>query len=197
MALAVIMLMAGCSSDDPPARTAPSIPEPTASPTTTNPDPYAVPAVIDEAYLNRVLAALDQAAADALRSSMKERALTEESLQILNAVYSDEAFQERVNLLLEAAENGFSGYRTNPGAVKTSVNQIISSNPECTFLSVGRNYDAIATNPESPLPIQYVGLRRQEGDAAENTRNPTRWTIFYDGFLEDRSQPLDPCTSSS
>ena len=33
---------------------------PTATVPTTPPDPYAVPAVIDEAYVNRVLAALDQ-----------------------------------------------------------------------------------------------------------------------------------------
>ena len=36
---------------------------PTATVPTVPPDPYSVPAVIDEAYVNRVLAALDQVSA--------------------------------------------------------------------------------------------------------------------------------------
>ena len=57
VAVAVVVAgLAGCgvggsSGADGPTATRPTVP----------PDPYAVPAVIDEAYVNRVLAALDQA----------------------------------------------------------------------------------------------------------------------------------------
>lgn len=193
---AILLLTAGCADDDPPPRSQASIPEATATPSTTNPDPYAIPAVIDEAYLNRVLAALDAALADALRSSMRERTLTDESVRILRAVYSDEALRDRVNALQEAAEDGFRGYRSSPGAVVTTVNRMISSASSCAFFAVRRNYDQVASNPATDLPQQYVGLRRVNDQAGPSQDNPTGWTIFYDGFPEDRSEPPDPCTSS-
>lgn len=194
---AVLLLTAGCSDDNPPPRSQASIPEATAAPSTTNPDPYAVPGVIDEAYLNRVLAALDDAAGKATRSSMRERAMTEESLQILKAVYLDEAFRERVNLLQDNAENGFRNYRSNPGAVKTTVARIISSTPTCVFMNVQRDYREVAANPPPPDTDQYVGLREHPVGSDPEGHNPTPWIIIYDGFLEDGSQPPDPCTRSS
>ena len=60
VAAAVVAVgVAGCGGDGSGATDGP-----TASVPTTPPDPYAVPAVIDEAYVNRVLAALDQANGD-------------------------------------------------------------------------------------------------------------------------------------
>ncbi len=197
LAVAVIVLLVACSDDDPPVRTAPSIPEATPAPSTTNPDPYAIPPVIDETYINRVLAAHEHAAADALRSSMKERVLTERSLQILQAVYSDNAFREQINALQESAEEGFRGYRANPGAVRTTVDRMISAGPTCAFFSVNRNYDEVASNPASDLPMQYVALRRLAPDAPPNEHNPTPWIVIYDGFQQDHSQPPDPCASPS
>ena len=63
--LATLVLLGACSggNDDDAAasRTLPSAPPETPTTTTSAPaDPYAIPAVIDEAYVNRVLAALDQ-----------------------------------------------------------------------------------------------------------------------------------------
>lgn len=195
---AVLLFTAGCSDDDPPPRSAASIPEATAAPATTNPDPYAIPSVIDEAYLNRVLAALDNANADAVRSSMREGAMTEESLQILRALYSGEALSERVNLLQDDAENGFRGYKPNPGSVKTTITKIISSTPKCAFVSVLRDYKAVAANPSlEEGTVQYVGMRELPSEDDPDHRNPTPWIIVYDGFLESGSQPPDPCTASS
>jgi len=197
LAVAVIMLLVACSDDDPPTRTAPSIPEATAAPSTTNPDPYAIPPVIDEAYINRVLAALDAAYGDAIRSSIREGAMTEESLQILDAIYTGESLRERVNLLQGDAEKGFRDYRTNPGSVETTVARMISSTPDCSFMNVRRNYQGVATNPPPPDTDQYVGLRKRRSEDGGDGHNPTPWIIVYDGFLESGSQPPNPCTASS
>ncbi|MFN2504089.1 MAG: hypothetical protein ABR540_07650, partial [Acidimicrobiales bacterium] len=64
VAVAVLSLVA-CSDDptvDPPSATVG-----TEAPSTTSADPYAVPAVIDEAYVNRVLAGLDAAVGEVVR----------------------------------------------------------------------------------------------------------------------------------
>ena len=64
---------------------------PTATVPTVPPDPYAVPAVIDEAYVNRVLAALDQAVGDVVRMVIRTKVLSPEAIERLQAIYVGDA----------------------------------------------------------------------------------------------------------
>jgi len=68
VAVAVLMTLAACKesgSASPPVNGATV---PTAAPTTTTTNPYAVPQVIDAAYFNRVLAGLDAVEGDVVAS---------------------------------------------------------------------------------------------------------------------------------
>jgi hypothetical protein len=62
-ALALLLGACGGGDDDEALPPPPSIAEPTTVPA----DPYAVPAVIDAAYVNRVLEGLDAAVGDVVR----------------------------------------------------------------------------------------------------------------------------------
>ncbi len=87
MAVALLVL-AACGGDKEPLGPTATVPQPT---TTT--DPYAVPAVIDEAYVNRVLAGLDQAVGDIVRLVVSTRDIPPEVIDRLKAMYVGDALQ--------------------------------------------------------------------------------------------------------
>src|SRR3954452_13325268 len=62
---------------------------------TTTTNPYAVPAVIDVAYVNRVLAGLDAAVGDIVRQVIRTKAIPQEALDRMRAVYADPARLQR------------------------------------------------------------------------------------------------------
>ena len=191
---AILLLTAGCSDDDPPPRSQASIPGATAAPSTTNPDPYAVPPVIDEAYINRVLAAHDAVMAEAVRSVVAARSLTSEAVQRMQAMFSGATLAEQTNLLQEDAEAGFPGYLPDPGPVHSKVTKVVSADANCIFVGVARDYSAVAANPSAAVRDQYVALKRLQDRDDPHDFNPTPWITVYDGFMKDRSQPRNPCT---
>ena len=89
VAAAVVAVgVAGCGGDDSGAADGP-----TASVPTVPPDPYAVPAVIDEAYVNRVLAALDQAVGDVVRMVVSTKSYPPDAIERLQALYVGDCLQ--------------------------------------------------------------------------------------------------------
>ena len=105
--------LAGCSSGDEPA--APTATLGTAPATTAAADPYAVPPVIDEAYVNRVLEGLDAAVGDVVRMVVRERTMPREVLDRLDALYLGEFVQIRRDLLAADLQSGLSNYHSVPG----------------------------------------------------------------------------------
>ncbi len=78
MVVALLLLSAACGGKDEPLGPIGSVPQAT---TTTN--PYAVPEVIDEAYVNRVLAGLDQAYGDLTRLIVSTENIVPEAIDRL------------------------------------------------------------------------------------------------------------------
>ena len=72
MLLAAVVL-AACGGKDEPL-----VPTATVPQATTTTDPYAIPTVIDEAYVNRVLAGLDHAVGDVTRTAILSAAVTQD-----------------------------------------------------------------------------------------------------------------------
>jgi len=60
---------------------------------------------------------------------------------------------------------------------------------------VARDYGAVAADTSKAIRDQYVGLRRLSDDAEPSPHNPTGWTVIYDGYLANFSQPADPCAA--
>ena len=84
------LVVAACSSGSGEAEQRTTVPTAPALTTTTN--PYAVPEVIDAAYVNRVLTGLDAAVGDVVRIVLAAGHVTPESLDRLEALDQGEAF---------------------------------------------------------------------------------------------------------
>ena len=142
----------------------------TDAPTTTEPtDPWAVPDEIDEAYVQRVLTKLYEIEGDARRIAVREGLVTEEVLNLLNSIYSEDRAIFIINSFAEAAVTGFEGVKRPPGDVAIRVQTIHRGTEQCIFAKATVSYNAVATNPAPPGPLQVV-LRPSKSNIA-------RWRI--------------------
>ncbi len=189
--MAALALAAGCNgkADGGPETTLP--PPSTAS--TTPPDPYAVPAVIDEAYVNRVLAGLDAANGDVLRLVVRERTIPQEVLDRIDALYVGEFVQIQRDLLAADLQAGFSNVRPSSGNRETRVSELITASPNCIFARVNRDYSPVVVRTNPRLNMQWVMLRPLDPARDPHNYNPTPWIYVYDGFQPDGTAPPNRC----
>lgn len=186
--------LAGCSSGGDSAF--PTATLGTAPPVTPTTDPYAVPAVIDAAYVNRVLAGLDAAVGEVVRIVVRDRTIPQEVLDRLDALYVGEFVQIRRDLLAVDVQTGLSNYHVVPGNQKTVVSELISTNRTCVFARVQRDYSAVALKPNRAFDTQWVILKPLDGSRDPRNYNPTPWAYIYDGFEPDRTAPPDQCVTT-
>jgi len=183
------LFVGACNGSEEPLGPAATLPQPT---TTT--DPYAVPAVIDEAYVNRVLAGLDHAVGDVTRSVVSERAVSADSVDRLKALYTGEFLRLSVASYEADMRNGFSGYRESPGDKTTVVTRLIAVSPKCIFAEVARNYSEVSKSPQS-TSTEWVAIEPSDVQS-EPDSNPTGWVFVYDGFDPGRTEPTNPCVGT-
>jgi hypothetical protein len=169
--------------------------EPPAPTTTTTTNPYAVPAVIDIAYVNRVLAGLDAATGDIVRLVVRTRTIPPEALDRMRAIYSDpNRLQRSIDGFQRDIRDGFKAYQQNPGNKTTLVTELVTATRSCIFARVRRDYSHVGINPPPAVDPQWVALRPIDRPDLM-AYNPTHWSYVYDGFEEDRSRPANPCVS--
>ena len=183
---------AGDESTDEPGATVPT--EAPTSSTTAVADVSTIPPVIDEAYLNRVLEALDAVDGMATRIIVEKKDLVPEAAQLLAAIYDDEEFKDQTNawLTLLDREPQLQSIRPSPGNRKTTINRIISESSSCVWLATKRDYSALATEPAGPY-AEYMALRPLDPAKDPKNLNPTAWSIYESGSNPDGSEPPDPC----
>jgi hypothetical protein len=163
---------------------------------TTTTNPYAVPAVIDIAYVNRVLAGLDAAVGDVLRVVMSTKTIPPEAYDRLKAIYAEPTIMQiKIDGYQRDIREQFRSYRPAPGNRASTVSRLLSTRSNCIFVEVRRDYSAVGLNPIPELDRQWVGLTRLDASRDPNGYNRTAWALIYDGFPPDRSQPPDPCAS--
>ncbi len=196
----LVGLLAACSSkgssgDGATAGTVATVP-----PTT---NPYAVPEVIDVAYVNRVLAGLDQVMGDAVRLAVVAKAIPRDALGRLEAIHVNEGsnpnslVQLAINGFEDAIRRGFPDTREQPGNVVTTVTDLISGTPTCIFAKVNQDRTPASKHP-SPAPLQHwIGLVRLDPANDPDRYNPTAWVYIVNGVLSDMSQPENPCVPGS
>lgn len=164
---------------------------------TTTTNPYAVPAVIDVAYVNRVLAGLDAAVGDIVRQVIRTKTIPQEALDRMRAVYSDPArLQRSIDGFQRDIRDNFSGYKSNPGNKSSVVLELITANRGCIFARVQRDYGAVSTDQSALRNPQWIGLRPLDPVRDPHGYNTTSWAFVYDGFpAEASSVPQNPCVS--
>jgi hypothetical protein len=178
-----------------PPRTNPTLATVPAPTTTAN--HYAVPAVIDAAYINKVLALLDTAVGDVVRLVVRSKTIPPEAFDRLKALYST---ADTMQIVLDGFQldirRGFTGYAGIPGNKRSSVTHVISARPSCIFVRVERDYTEVSPNALSTPDIQWIGLKPLDSSRDPKRYNPTSWAFFYEGFPRDRTEPVDQCASS-
>ena len=184
------LFVGACGRHDEPLGPTATLPQGT---TTTN--PYAVPVVIDEAYVNRVLAGLDHALGDVTRIVVSERAITQDVVDRLKALYIGDYLKLSVAAFEQGIRSGFTTYREPPGDRSTVVTRLISISSSCIFAEVRRDYSATSVNPAAATTIQWVAIQPSDLVGVAGS-NPTRWVFISDGFAEGGTEPRDPCAES-
>ncbi len=197
VALAGIVLAASAACSDSSAdKATPTATVATEPPPTTTTNPYAVPAVIDVAYVNRVLAGLDAAVGDVTRLVVRTRTIPREAVDRLQAIYADQDFlQIQIDNYQADMRKGFAGYKPDPGNKSTAVSRLISGRATCIFAEAHRDYSAVGINTSNAPHTIWIALRPLDQTRDPNHYNPTPWAYVYDGFPPDRSQPPDPCVA--
>ncbi len=177
---------------DPP-RTNPTLA--TVPPPTTTTNPYAVPAVIDVAYVNRVLAGLDAVIGDVTRMVVRTKTILPDAYDRLKATYgSNDLLQLTIDSVQSDIRRGLIGYKTQPGNRASTIQQLLSATPTCIFARVQRDYSAVAESPNTVNP-QWIALRPADVARDPHGYNQTLWVLTYDGFPQDRSAPKNPCVA--
>jgi hypothetical protein len=160
---------------------------------TTTTNPYAVPAVIDEAYINVVLAGLDAAYGDILRMVVSTKTITREAVDRMTVLYAGDHRQRQLDLLARASDSGFSNYRQPPGNRKTLVSNLLTASSTCIFVEVARDYSDVALESTGKFRTQWLIIARESNSTSPY--NPTGWILLYDGYEPDGSSPDNPCAS--
>lgn len=188
------LLGAACGGSDDRADLGPTATVPEAPSSTTTTNPYAVPEVIDVAYVNRVLAGLDQAVGEVVRLVVKTKTIPPEAVERLKALYVGEFLQLTIDGFQKDMRNGFAGYQASPGNKKTTVAGLRSARSDCIFAEVRRDFSEVSLDPNPQLSTQWVALT-QSGNSDGNGYhyNPTLWRFKYDGFQPGFVAPKDPC----
>lgn len=184
LAMMVVLTVAAACSDGEAQVGVPSATVGTEAPTTTTTNPYAVPAVIDAAYVNRVLGGLDQIAGNITREVFRSRSISDQVVQQLRAIYStDPNVQLEIDLFQELARSGFASLRDPPGNQVTKVEELITAESRCIFARVSRDLSAVSKETTGPSPRRYwVALVPLDPARDVNGLNGTSWAYRYDGF---------------
>ena len=172
----LVLLLSACSRGSQGAATAP-----------------APPPAGEEAALNRVLAELDGVMGDLQRILRKERKITTEVTDRLQAIYTGPEILNQIDAFRADLANGLATYKATPGNRVTTVSRIITYSPICVFAQVRRDYAPVTEGPAPPPATLYVILVPKHESDDLRQLNPTPWAMLYDGVQEDGSQPEDVC----
>jgi len=196
--VAVLALGGGCSSKKANGSADPTVPTaPTETTATAAPDPFAVPEVIDEAYVNRVLAALYRVDGDALRRVVASGMVDAESRKILRAVYNDPQFELEFDGLTKTFAKGLERYKTPPGDRRTTVTKLRTAQPDCIFVETEVDFSEVVKSPPAWVDdvFRVLALERTQQETDPQNLNPTPWSISYTEVVKDGESPQEqPCT---
>lgn len=184
-----VALLGGCSG----GRDDDTLPPPAATSSTTVDD--SVPEVIDAAYVERVMAALDHVYGDAIRTLATERTITEDFLSRLAAIYTPSEFALAQDLWVKDLANGLRGLLTDPADPDTTIDRLLRSDRDCVVAAVTRRFAPTRDHADPITPQRFIGLIPKPESQPNGSINPTPWVISFDGFKDDGSEPSTPCAS--
>lgn len=152
--------------------------------------------MIDEAYVNRVLAALDKVDGDATRSVVSAGQVGPQAGEILRAIYNDPQYVQELEGLVKT---DLSRLIVPPGNLKRTVNRLVEASANCLRAEVSIDYSQVAKSPP-PRPADEVNsltLRPTQPGADPRNLNPTPWSISDAQVLKvgQAPKPEDQCAA--
>lgn len=158
------------------------------------PAPTTAPADAEQVTtVDRILAGLDGVMGDLQRILVRERRITPEVTDRLQAIYTGPELLNQIDAFRADVANNLTGYKNPPGNRLTTVSRLITASPICVFAEVTRDY-APLTEGLAPRPASlYVVLVAKSEIDDPRQLNPTPWAMLYDGVQADGSQPEDVC----
>lgn len=200
-AMVATLLVAGACSDgrssQPGATVPPGGDEPsTSAPATTlGPEAYAVPEMIDEAYVQRVVSAYDKVLGDAIRILVRDQGASEDFLEHLLAIYTEPEFDAQQRFWLEGiAEGDLKKRPAVPRDPITKVLHLSELSQQCIIARTDRDRrPTLTVEPEESPEDDYVVLVRKRPGRDPAGLNPTPWVMAFDGFKLDNSVPRNSC----
>jgi hypothetical protein len=192
-----VLAVVGCSDHGDDSTRGPSATvrnEPATTTTTPLVPVDQVPAVIDAAYVQRVIDALDHVMGDAVRALVAAKAPDRAFYERLRAVYLDPEFERVQSSFGRSAANDLAGFSDTPGDPVTRIGRVITAANDCIFAEVDRDLGPAYKDPPSPEERHaFLGLGTKKPDQDPASRNPTAWMIGFDGRNADGSEPPNPC----
>lgn len=174
----------GASVDD-------TLPPPADTTSTTAVD-YSVPAVIDVAYVEKVMAALDRVYGDAIRTLAAERQITEAFLTRLAAIYGDRFFRLAQDAWTKEVAADLRSVASAPGDPRTTVTSLLREDSTCVIAAVTRDFGPIRSIEPPSTPQRFVALVPRTAGVS----NPTGWVMAYDGWTTTGELPEEPCAAA-
>jgi hypothetical protein len=201
--LCLTLLAGACSGggDDPDPSATPPRPSSTAtpapSPSTTAPaDPFAIPEVIDAAYVNRVLAALYAIHGDAVRDVLRTRTVDPRSSK-LSDVYAEPQLSREFEGLIRLLQSDPNQFRDSPGNRRVTVVSLEIATPRCIVATVEADFSEVVVVPPSddPSSRDLVALMPAPPTGGRVTQNPTPWMVALARVINPDESPLEkaPC----
>jgi len=206
--VSVALMVAGaCSGGDdeppvgptvPPGGTSSTTSTTTPAPSTTlSPADYAVPEVIDQAYVQRVVSAFDKVLGDAIRVLKRDGGLSEDFLKHLLAIYTAPEFEGQQTSWQDALRLGDLQKRPPvPQDPITAVVRVARADSKCITAEVDRDMRPTLSPGVEPAESEqpdYVVLVRKQSGRDPLGLNPTPWVMAFDGFKIDGSEPINSC----
>ncbi len=186
--MATVVVLAGCSRG---GRGAGAPAGGTVGRATTTTGLYDVPEVIDETYVNRVLAGLEAVEADAFRINMRTNSFPPESEDRMRAIYeSDYWFEGAANAAIDQIREGFVPARADPGDVVLTVTRLVRTTPECILAVVTQDNSAVVVPGEERLVEYWVGLVPTDLAKDPFGYNPTGWAYQLKGGPTEEDEQL-------
>jgi hypothetical protein len=154
---------------------------------------YAVPAVIDVAYVTKVMAALDHVYGEAVRHLAQSRRVDDEFLKYLVAIHNPRIFQLVEDLWVKIQARNFAGLAASPSDPVTRVDKLLRADRACVLFEGDRNFTPLYVADDPTNHHQYVALTPLPPDRNPGRLNPTPWTANFYGSRPDGSLPGDAC----
>jgi hypothetical protein len=189
----VVLAAPGCRGDG--GRGADDTLPPPPSTTSTTALSYDVPAVIDEAYVTRVMQALDHVYGDAVRLLATTRQVNEDFLRYLVAIHNPRIYGLVQDLWVKTQAQGFDGLAAAPADPRTRIDKLLRADRDCVLVEGDRDFTPLHRRDDPTNHSPFVALTPLRGERNPGNLNPTPWTINFYGDRPDGSLPEDACVA--